>query len=98
VIHRAATAGELSEAEAARRRALVAAAADHWIVFAIDGDVVDRSRRAFPREPIRTLDAIHLATALVTRSLVTELELLSLDDRIRANAIGLGFQVVPPAP
>lgn len=34
---------------------------------------------------------------LVTRSLVTELELLYLDERIRANPIELGFEVAPPA-
>lgn len=95
VLHRAGALGELSEADVAGRRALVAAAAEHWVVLSIDGDVVDRSRRAFLREPISTLDAIHLSTAIVTRSLVTELELLSLDERIRANAVELGFEVAP---
>ena len=95
VLHRAAVVGELSEAEAAERRALVGVAAEHWIVQAIDREIVERARRPFPREPIRTLDAIHLATALATRGLVTELQLLSLDERIRRNAADLGFEVVP---
>ena len=95
VLHRAMALGELSAAEAAERRALVAVAAEHWIVQAMDREIVERARRSFPREPIRTLDAIHLATALITRDLVTELQLLSLDERIRRSAADLGFEIVP---
>ena len=95
VLHRTSALGELSEAEALARRALLSTAAEHWIVFAIDGEMAERARRPFPREPLRTLDAIHVATALAVRSLVSELHLLSLDDRIRRNAIELGFEVVP---
>ena len=95
VLHRAVALGELNESEAAGRRTTVTTAAEHWAVFAIDGEIAERARRAFPHEPIRTLDAIHLATALVARSLVTDLQLLSLDARIRANASELGFDVVP---
>ena len=95
VLHRAAALGELSEAEAGRRRNLADTAAEHWAVFAIDGEMVERARRAFPREPVRTLDAVHLSAALVTRSLVAEMQLLSLDERIRRNATELGFDVVP---
>ena len=92
---RAAALGDDGEAEAARRRALLDAAADHWVVLSIDSEVVARSRRAFPREPVRSLDAIHLSTALLARSLVAELSLLSLDDRVRGNGIALGFDVTP---
>ena len=84
-----------SNAETATRRALMAAAAEHWVVLAIDGEVVTRSRQPFPREPIRALDAIHLSTALVARNLVTEIRLLSLDDRVRTNAAALGFDMSP---
>ena len=95
VLHRAAYLGEMSETEAARARALAGTAAEHWVVFSIEREVLERAARAFPREPIRTLDAIHLATALSSRSLVTDLQVLSLDERIRVNAIELGFAVVP---
>ena len=97
VLHRAVALGELNESEAAGRRTAVATAAEHWAVFAIDGEIAQRARRAFPHEPIRTLDAIHLATALVARSLVTDLQILSLDERICGNAAELGFDVVPAA-
>lgn len=95
VLHRAALLGEMSEADAARTRTLVSTAAEHWFVFSIQREIVERARGAFPREPIRALDAIHLSTALAGRSMVTDLQLLSLDERIRANAIELGFDVLP---
>ena len=97
VLHRAVTLGDLDESEAAGRRTAAATAAEHWAVFAIDGEIVERARRAFPLEPIRTLDAVHLSTALVARSAVTDLQLLSLDRRIRVNAARLGFDLVPAA-
>ena len=95
VLGRAAALGERSHAEIARRRATLGAASEHWVVLAIDGEVVARSRQAFPREPVRSLDAIHLSTALVARNLVTELRILSLDERIRDNAAALGFDIAP---
>lgn len=96
VLHRTALLGNMSEVDAARVRVHAGTAAEHWVVFSIEGEVVERARRAFPREPIRTLDAIHLATALAARASVTDLHILSLDERIRGNAFGLGFDVVPP--
>jgi predicted nucleic acid-binding protein len=73
---------------------VVSAAASHWHVLRIGPEVVDRARRSFRGEPIRTLDAIHLASAVVARSAVPGLQLLSLDERIRkaANGLGLGLQ------
>ncbi len=65
-----------------------------WLLAATP-DVVERARRSFPREPIRTLDAIHLATAGLCRGLVPGLRLLSLDDPIRKNGRALGFEVLP---
>ena len=85
----------LREAEAASRRGQLMRAATHWVRLALDEAIVDRARRSFPREPVRTLDAIHLATALVARSVVPELNVLALDQRIRDNAHELGFEVVP---
>jgi hypothetical protein len=66
-----------------------------WGVEPISGLVVDRARAPFPDDAIRSLDAIHLATALVVRAAVGDLDVLSLDDRVRANAVALGFRVLP---
>ena len=95
VVLRAAALGELTEAEAADRRARLATAASHWHVLGVGPEIVERARQPFPGEPIRTLDAIHLASVLVARSAVAGLELLSLDDRIRKAAGRLGLQVRP---
>jgi predicted nucleic acid-binding protein len=57
--------------------------------------VAERARRPFPAEPIRTLDAIHLATAALANSLVPELAIVSLDRRVRRSARELGFTLLP---
>jgi hypothetical protein len=95
VLIRATTLGDISEATAADRRAHLNAAAAHWHVLRIGAEIVDRARQPFPGEPVRTLDAIHLASTLAARSAVPGLELLSLDDRIRTVARRLGLPLQP---
>ena len=87
--------GEVGAAEAARARALLNRAAAHWNLLRIDSEVVDRARRPFPAEPLRALDAIHLASALTVAAHVPDLALLSFDRRIRRAARRLGFSIVP---
>ena len=95
VIIRAAALGELTEAEAADRRAHLTAAASHWQILRVAPEIVERARQPFPGEPIRTLDAIHLSSALVARTAIVGLTLLSLDDRVRKAAKKLGLDVIP---
>lgn len=95
VLIRSVNSGELTEAEAADRRAQLSAAASHWHLFRIAGEIVDRARQPFPDEPIRTPDAIHLASALTARGAVMGLALLSLDARVRNAARDLGIEVLP---
>ena len=87
--------GAIAEAEAADRRAVLTTAAAHWHVLHLDTEIVDRARRPFPGEPVRSLDAIHLSAALVARSAVPGLRLLSLDRQIRLSGKALGFQLLP---
>jgi predicted nucleic acid-binding protein len=96
VLIRATRLGELSESAADRRRADLAAAAAHWTLLRIGSDVIDRARRRFPQEPVRALDALHLASALVVKTAVSDFAVLSLDGTIRANARALGCHVDPP--
>ena len=56
VLIRAQTSGSLSEAHALSLRALLDNAAGHWNILRVDREVVERARRRFPGEPIRTLD------------------------------------------
>jgi predicted nucleic acid-binding protein len=95
VLIRATAVGRLAESSAADRRAILREAAAHWVTLGLDGETVERARRPFPREPIGTLDAIHLATAVVARSLVPGIALLSLDERIRASGREMGFTLLP---
>lgn len=94
-LRRAVMLEELTEADAADRRAHLAAVSAKWHVLRVAADVVERARQPFPAEPIRTLDAIHLASALMARSAIPGVQLLSLDERVRKSGKGLGFQVLP---
>jgi predicted nucleic acid-binding protein len=94
-ILRAHTVGRISEAQAADLRGLLVATAAHWHLLRLDAEVIARARRPFPAEPIRTLDALHLASALAARSALPDLVLLSLDERMRAAGRGLGFTLRP---
>lgn len=95
VLIRAAALGELSEADAASRRAELTSVAMHWTLLRLGEGVIDRARQPFSKEPIRTLDALHLASALVARAAVPDLALLSLDEHVRANGRALGFDLQP---
>ena len=95
VLIRGVATGLLPEGVAAERRAVLAQTSEHWIVFDIDAAIMERARRPFPDEPIRTLDAIHLATVVLARSMVPDLVVLSLDERCRRSAEHLGFHVLP---
>ena len=95
VLIRAVTLGELDEAAAADRRAHLNAAAAHWHLWRVSPEIVDRARHPFPAEPLRTLDAIHLASAVAARSAVPGVELLTLDDRICRVGVQLGFRLQP---
>lgn len=95
VLIHAATLGDLSEGEAADRRAVLAAAAAHWHLLRISPAIVARARQPFPGEPLRTLDALHLASALAARSAAKGVEMLCLDERLRQSARQLGFKLQP---
>jgi predicted nucleic acid-binding protein len=95
VLIRAVALGDLTEGDAADRRAYLTTAAARWNVLRLGPEIIERARQPFPGEPIRTLDALHLASALIARAAVAGIELLSLDDRIRTAARQLGFRLQP---
>jgi hypothetical protein len=61
----------------------------------IQGQIIERARRPFPVEPVRTLDALHLSSALIASARVADLALLSLDERVRTAGRVLGLTVLP---
>jgi predicted nucleic acid-binding protein len=70
-------------------------ASRHWHIYRLDDEVLTRAAQTFPREPVRALDAIHLATALRHTHEVDAPTMLSLDSQVRANARALGLGVAP---
>jgi hypothetical protein len=68
---------------------------DAWHVLDISEDVVARARATFPSEPLRSLDAVHLASAWSMLVAAGSVATLSLDDRVRTNARALGMKVLP---
>jgi predicted nucleic acid-binding protein len=92
---RAWSTGVMSEAAHVDLSAELARVSAHWTRLRVDEEVLERSRRPFPIEPIRTLDAVHLASALVARSAASNLRILTHDQRIRENAERLGLATVP---
>lgn len=88
---------DLSAREIEKRRTLLETTAAHWTLLSIGHAVIDRARRPFPAEPVRTLDALHLASALNAAEALDDLTVLSLDRRVRSSASALGLSVLPAA-
>lgn len=62
-------------------------------VVAITDAVLARVRRPFPVEPVRTLDAVHLATAELLDEPPQLITMVTRDARVRDNAKALGYSV-----
>jgi predicted nucleic acid-binding protein len=60
-------------------------------VVPVSDDVLSRAGRPFPVEPIRTLDAVHLATLELVADAPQLTTIITRDRRIRANARLLGY-------
>ncbi len=81
----------LTAGQVERLRGLVARISRSWTFMEISSEVRARASRPFEAEPLRTLDAIHLSTALVFTRSFPDLYLLSFDQRILRNATALGI-------
>ena len=62
-------------------------------VVGVTDAVLARVRRPFPIEPIRTLDAVHLATTELIDEPPPLVVLVTRDIRVRQNAEALGYAV-----
>jgi predicted nucleic acid-binding protein len=92
VVRRAERDGRITAAQSADVLAVFAQAVSTWAIVEISEEIARRAEDGFPDEPVRTLDAIHLASALFLRQSFPDLIVVSADDRVRANAALLGFQ------
>jgi predicted nucleic acid-binding protein len=93
VVRRAEREGRITAAQCADVLAVLAQAASTWAILEVSEEVARRAEDGFPREPVRTLDAIHLASALFLRQSFPDLIVVTADDSVRANARLLGFEI-----
>lgn len=63
-------------------------------LVAVTDDVLTRAARPFPVEPVRTLDAIHLATVELLGEPPQLVTVVTRDQRVAENARALGYVVV----
>ena len=66
-----------------------------WERMELHDRVALRAGQPFPVEPIRALDAIHVASAELAHAQFGPVAMLSLDERVRTNAAALGLTVLP---
>lgn len=78
----------------ARARSRFAAFARGCTVSELTDVVRERAALEFPVEPVRTLDAIHLATIVTWADTLGPLIVASCDQRVSQNALALGYEVV----
>ena len=64
-------------------------------VAEITRTVRERAALEFPVEPLRSLDAIHLATIVVWTAALRPIVVASCHERVGRNARALGYEVVP---
>jgi hypothetical protein len=62
-------------------------------IVSVTETILSHVARPFPVEPIRTLDAIHLATAEVLGDPPALVAIITRDVRVRDNATALGHPV-----
>ena len=88
---RAEVQGAISQADLHRLRGLLTRESAKWALLELTKSVRTRASERFPVEPVRSLDAIHLASALEAHELYPDLEVLSFDERILDNLVPLGL-------
>ncbi len=62
-----------------------------WEILDLSKKIRSRASERFPVEPVRTLDAIHLATILEAIKIYPDFEVATLDKRVRENLEPLGL-------
>jgi hypothetical protein len=65
---------------------------ERFAMMELRPDVLVRATEPFPA-PVRTLDALHLASILFLRERVPTIELASYDDRLSVAARALGIRI-----
>ena len=92
---RARVEGRMTTTQELAAQQLVDGVESSWVIQELDARVLARAREPMPGDPVRTLDALHIAAASVLRDGLGPITMLSLDNRVRMCAQGLGFTVLP---
>jgi len=90
-IQRVVAQGIVKESRAHKLRGALEHERARWTTMELTDGVLARAGSVFPIEPVKTLDAIHLATALAFSESFPDLKVLALDRRISENATALGL-------
>ena len=94
-IQRGRVSGVLKATESLALLRLLDESQSTWDQHELSEPILRRAADSFPAEPIRTLDALHVATAMRFREIFPALAVLSLDERVRRNAAALGMTILP---
>jgi predicted nucleic acid-binding protein len=92
-IIRARAGGRLSASDEAAALRALRTFERRCFVLDVDRAVLARVRRPFPLEPIRTLDAVHVATAELLGEPPQLVTVITRDARVRENAQALGYAI-----
>ncbi|MCL4821596.1 MAG: type II toxin-antitoxin system VapC family toxin [Vicinamibacteria bacterium] len=85
--------GRLTADQERRARRALAHLRSRCTVVAITDEVLAGAGRPFPVEPVRTLDALHLATIALVADAPEFITVVTRDARVRDNAAALGCAV-----
>ncbi len=85
-LHQIRRSGEVTEPQLAEAASQIARLWRHCEVWELTAEVCELAERVAPTQPLRTLDALHLATYMLARRHLGDLELLTVDDRLAAAA------------
>jgi hypothetical protein len=85
----------MSQGDRHRLRGLLTRECARWALVELTESISARAGEPFPVEPVCSLDAVHIATALAAQGLYADLEVLSFDQRIQDNLVPLGLRSSP---
>lgn len=93
VLDRIRFSGGMDDRELARRRATTLEVLEGFDLVRVNRPVIERASDPFPTL-LRTLDALHLASALLVRERHKGMRFATHDDELADAALALGFQVL----
>jgi predicted nucleic acid-binding protein len=96
VLDRLRVAGKMGDRELARRRASTLELLEGFDLVRLNRAVLDRAAEPFPTL-IRTLDAVHVASALLARERFRALRFATHDGDLGTAALALGLRVIGSA-